>query len=143
MKHLNTMTKKAFIGSLLWAACAFAYTNSDSESRIYPFYTGENVVLRIPEEIAMNMDNGFYCLPHGVKNSSYEVETTFDGGGQPYKFKVNQCQNFYDPNDPQYGCVALNRNLDKNGKANKVYISNQGATLWQNRMKTEQRSVAA
>ena len=39
--------------------------------------------------------------------------------------------------------VALNRNLDKNRKANKVYISNQGATLWQNRMKTEQRNVAA
>ena len=55
------------------------------------------------------MDNGFYCLPHGVKNSSYEVETTFDGGGQPYKFKVNQCQNFYDPNDPQYGWNWHNR----------------------------------
>ena len=39
--------------------------------------------------------------------------------------------------------VALNRNLDKNRKANKVYISNQGATLWQKKTKTEQRSVAA
>jgi len=39
--------------------------------------------------------------------------------------------------------VALNRNLDKNRKANKVYISNQGATLWQNRKKMKQRNVAA
>ena len=39
--------------------------------------------------------------------------------------------------------VALNRNLDKNGKANKVYISNQGATLWQNRTKKKRRNVAA
>jgi len=27
--------------------------------------------------------------------------------------------------------VVLTRNLDKNGKANKVYITKQGMTLWQ------------
>ena len=42
-----------------------------------------------------------------------------------------------------YALVALNRNLDKNRKSNKVYISNQGASLWQKKTKKKLRSVAA
>ena len=39
--------------------------------------------------------------------------------------------------------VALNRNLEKIEEANKVYISNQGATLWQKKINLKNRNVAA
>jgi hypothetical protein len=39
--------------------------------------------------------------------------------------------------------VVLTRNLDKNGKANKVYITKQGMTLWQKKTNREERNVAA
>ena len=39
--------------------------------------------------------------------------------------------------------VVLPRNLAKNDKANKVYITNQGMTLWQKKTNREQRNVAA
>ena len=39
--------------------------------------------------------------------------------------------------------VALHRNLDKNDKANKVYISKRGTTLWQKKTDRKQRSAAA
>ena len=100
MKHLNTMTKKAFIGSLLWAACAFAYTNSDSESRIYPFYTGENIVLQVPMDAMQAIEPYTSCLAAGEKKSEFEAEVVFDPGQIPYKFTLKQCQYFNDPSDP-------------------------------------------
>jgi len=39
--------------------------------------------------------------------------------------------------------VVLHRNLDKNDKANKVYISKRGTTLWQKKTDRKQRSAAA
>ena len=45
------------------------------------------------------------------------------------KTLLSQCLNII-----RFDTVALNRNLDKNRKANKVYISNQGATLWQKKV---------
>lgn len=39
--------------------------------------------------------------------------------------------------------VVLNRNLEKIEEANKVYISNQGATLWQKKINLKNRNVAA
>ena len=44
---------------------------------------------------------------------------------------------------PSFECVALNRNLEKIEEANKVYISNQGATLWQKKINLKNRNVAA
>lgn len=41
------------------------------------------------------------------------------------------------------GVVVLNRNLEKIEEANKVYISNQGATLWQKKINLKNRNVAA
>ncbi len=42
-----------------------------------------------------------------------------------------------------YDAVALNRNLEKIEEANKVYIPNQGATLWQKKTNRKNRNVAA
>ena len=54
------------------------------------------------------------------------------------KTLLSQCLNII-----LFDTVALNRNLDKNRKANKVYISNQGATLWQKKINLKNRNVAA
>ena len=43
----------------------------------------------------------------------------------------------------RHAVVALHRNLDKNDKANKVYISKRGTTLWQKKTDRKQRSAAA
>ena len=43
----------------------------------------------------------------------------------------------------QQNIVVLNRNLEKIEEANKVYISNQGATLWQKKINLKNRNVAA
>ena len=60
------------------------------------------------------------------------------------KILIVQIADAFPPFNPIRQCrVALNRNLEKIEEANKVYISNQGATLWQKKINLKNRNVAA
>ena len=59
------------------------------------------------------------------------------------KYDVEEIKKCWETARAQYDLVALHRNLDKNDKANKVYISKRGTTLWQKKTDRKQRSAAA
>lgn len=63
-----------------------------------------------------------------IRNLNEELKDVFEAAGL---------------NKNEIDDVALNRNLEKIEEANKVYISNQGATLWQKKINLKNRNVAA
>ena len=105
------------------------YTN-DVDYVFIPFDSKKDVKILVEE--ALSLVDG---LMFRISMNSKALRIIVDYAGQQAQIEINV--------EMECPSVALNRNLEKIEEANKVYISNQGATLWQKKINLKNRNVAA